>query len=141
TLQKFAAAFEKGGVACTWTDLVQSESVASKSAPRSSLDPLIDAERRAQPAPRLQTPFGPLKRFGAAELANAFTAYGIHEGKRWYVDGLVAHQRGLSDTDRQVLQVRGGHGGKFEIVRVIQTEVQPLDLTVWSRRSEHTAAQ
>lgn len=140
TLQKFAAAFEKGGIACTWSDLVVSEGAAPKLAARSSLEPLVEAERRAEPTPRLNTKFGTLKRFGAAELANAFTAYGIHEGKRWYVDGIVAHQRGLSDTDRQVLQVRGGHGGKFVLVRVIHPDVDPLSLTVWSRRSEHTAA-
>ena len=140
TLQKFAAAFEKGGISCTWTDLVRSESTSSKRAARSSLDPLVEAERRIAPTPRLQTPFGPLKRFGAAELANAFTAYGIHEGKRWYVDGTVSHQRGLSDLDRQVLQVKGGHGGKFELSRVIHPDERPLDLTVWSRKSEHTAA-
>ena len=140
TLQKFAAAFEKGGVPCTWTDLVLSESTAPKLPRRSSLDPLVEAERRSEPRPRVQTPFGPLKRFGATELANTFTAYGIHEGKRWYVEGVVLHQRGLTDLDRQVLQVRGGHGGKFEIMRVIDPDEQPLLLTVWSRKSEHTAA-
>lgn len=140
TLQKFAAAFEKGGIPCTWTDLVRSETTSPRRAVRSSLDPLVEAERRMAPTPRLNTPFGPLKRFGAAELANIFTAYGIHEGKRWYIDGTVSHQRGLSDLDRQVLGVKGGHGGKFELTRIIHPDERPLDLTVWSRKSEHTAA-
>jgi hypothetical protein len=140
TLQKFAAAFEKGGIACTWTDLVLSETASPKLEPRSSLDPLIAVERRFAPAPRIQTPFGPLKRFGAVELADTFTAYGIHEGKRYYVDGMVLHQRGLSDLDRQVLQVKGGHGGKFELTRVIHPDEQPLRLTIWSRKSDHTHA-
>ena len=88
----------------------------------------------------MQSPFGPLKRFGATELANTFTAYGIHEGKRYHVEGIVLHQRGLNDLDRQVLQVKGGHGGKFELMRIIDPHEQPLLLTVWSRKSEHTAA-
>lgn len=140
TLQKFAAAFEKGGIACTWTDLVQAETAGSKLPPRSSLDPLVEAERRLPAAPRITTPFGPLKRFGASELADTFTAYGVHEGKRYYVDGAVQHQRGLSDLDRQVLQVRGGHGGKFELMRTIDPEIDPLLLTLWSRTSAHTVA-
>jgi transcriptional regulator with XRE-family HTH domain len=127
TLQKFAAAFEKGGLACTWTDLVLSDTAAPKLPPRSSLDPLVKAERRLAKQPRLTTQFGPLKRFGASELADTFTAYGVHEGKRYYVDGTIEHQRGLSDADCQVLQVRGGHGGKFELMRVIDPELDPLN--------------
>lgn len=140
TLQKFAAAFEKGGLACTWTDLVLSDTPVPKLPPRSSLDPLVKAERRLEKQPRLTTVFGPLKRFGASELADTFTAYGVHEGKRYYVDGTIEHQRGLSDADCQVLQVRGGHGGKFELMRVIDPELDPLLLVVWSRTSAHTVA-
>lgn len=140
TLQKFAAAFEKAGVACTWTDLVLSEGTGPALPPRSSLDPLIEAERKLEKPPRISTPFGPLKRFGASELADTFTAYGIHEGKRYYVDGAIHHQRGLNDLDRQVLQVRGGHGGKFELMRLIHSDLDPLLLTIWSRTSAHTVA-
>ena len=140
TLQKFAAAFEKGGIACTWTDLVLTEVATPKLPPRSSLDPLVRAERRLEKAPRLMTKFGPLKRFGAIELADTFTAYGVHEGKRYYAEGKIEHQRGLSDADCQLLQVRGGHGGKFELMRVIDPELDPLLLVLWSRTSELTHA-
>jgi transcriptional regulator with XRE-family HTH domain len=107
--------------------------------PRSSLDVFAFAERE-KPAPRLETPHGPLRCFGAGELVDSYTSPRTHEGDRFYVTGQVAYQRGMNPRDESVLSAEPLCGGRFEIARLVDPELPPLTLILFARKRAHTKA-
>ena len=126
----------------------------ASAAPRSSLDRFVDEERRVGKPPPPDTPDGPIPIFGATDLVSAFASPAARAGERFYVQGKVHAQRGLSPADGAVLGIPYEQGARFEIHRRIGTLDQPLAVTVvttdpsttralqvaWEKGTETTAA-
>ncbi|HEY2746599.1 MAG TPA: helix-turn-helix transcriptional regulator [Polyangia bacterium] len=140
TLRKLATP-----LAVDWEDLLLKETarrlglkrLADEMAPRSTLDVLWYAERE-QPEPRLQTNHGLLDVFGVAELVDCFTAPRVYDGDRYYAYGEVSHQRGLTPLDAMIIDAPELEGGRFEIARKIEADLDPFTLNVITRSLEHT---
>ncbi len=113
-----------------WKELLVDRPASA--APRSSLDRFVDEERRVGKPPPLDTPDGPIPIFGATDLVSAFASPAARAGERFYVQGKVHAQRGLSPADGAVLGIPYEQGARFEIHRRVGTLDQPLALTVIS---------
>ncbi len=105
---------------------------------RSSLDAIVDEERRIGKLPPTKTDSGLIPSFGAAELVHVFASPGSREGQRFCVRGEVYSQRGLPPDDAAVLGVSYESGARFEIIRQIGAVEKPLVLTIVTTTAAHT---
>lgn len=110
----------------------------AKLPPRTRLEELVQLERESEPPPSLRGPQGLAKPLTAARLQDLFTAYRVHEGERFYVDGRVETQRGLGGGEAALLGSRNGVAARFHLLRDVAGEA--LGVTVHSCDAAHTRA-
>jgi transcriptional regulator with XRE-family HTH domain len=99
----------------------------------------IEAERDLdEPLPPITVGGERVGAFGAIEMAEAVGAPRSAEGKRYYVTGEVNRQGELSPLDEIVLGLPEASCARFEILRRIETVVDPFAVTVVTRSLEDT---
>jgi transcriptional regulator with XRE-family HTH domain len=109
-------------------------------APRSSLDALVDEERRIGKPEPVNVGSSLIPVFSASDLVNVFASPGSHAGERFCVTGLVHAQRGLPPADAAVLGVDYERCARFELVRTIGSVERPLAVTVTTTSASQTRA-
>ena len=134
-----SATRSNGAGASSRTAIAASPSMTSvtKLPPPSRMEELVEIEREVAPLPPLDTPSGAVAAFTVKSFQDIFTAYKMFEGERFWLEGVIKAQRGISDAEAEMLGTESGVGARFHIVK----EVKPghaVGITVHTREGTHT---
>lgn len=115
------------------------EKPAAKKAPPAPLVPIFDpppsrlehlvhtTHGKPEPAPRA-TPDGLVQCLTPRAFQQVFSGFRIHEGARFWLEGVVERHRGLSVAEAKALSVKRGLGARFLFAQTI--EGAPYKVTV-----------
>jgi transcriptional regulator with XRE-family HTH domain len=100
---------------------------------RTPLETLVDLERAAG----LPVSTGPVETLTAKRLQDVFTAYALHDGARFVLEGRVDGMRGIAPDEAKLLGSRGGVAARFHVVKEV-VPTKSVGVTVHSADRAHT---
>jgi transcriptional regulator with XRE-family HTH domain len=109
---------------------------AAAPATRTALEALVSAERAAGAKEARAHGADPLS---AKSMQDVFTAYRLHDGRRFWLAGDVRTQRGIPAAEARLLGGKAGVAARFHVYKRV-TKDHELGVTVHAAKAAHTRA-